>query len=321
MNYIGSKKKLLHYLNEEIIKRTGDNKTFFEPFAGTGVVSQFFKNNGYKVYANDMHYYSYIMLYALIQINDLPENTQSIINHLNNLDGIEGFIFENYAKDRLYFSKDNAKKIDAIRTEIDKLNLTKDLKIYMIASLVESADKVANVASVYGSYLKNLKRSATNPIQLKGINLSHSTQNHVVTMDKAENIIDSVEGGILYLDPPYNARQYGANYHLLDTIALYDNPVIKGISGIRANYEKSVFCSKLSAKENLANLIQKSKSEHVFLSYNNEGLIRPEFIEQLFKDTFRYYDIISKSNHQRFKSNHNKQKNNYVTEYLYYGRV
>ena len=112
-----------------------------------------------------------------------------------------------------------------------------------MASLLESADKVANTASVYGAYLKHIKKSAQKDLKIEPALFSQTKNIHKVFNRSANDLIKEIEGDILYLDPPYNTRQYGANYHLLNTIAKYDSFVPKGKTGLR-NYEKSVYCMK-----------------------------------------------------------------------------
>lgn len=50
---------------------------------------------------------------------------------------------------------------------------------------------------------------------------------------KIEDIIEDIDADILYLDPPYTINQYSTQYHVLETIAKYDDPELKGITGAR----------------------------------------------------------------------------------------
>ena len=95
-------------------------------------------------------------------------------------------------------------------------------------------------------------------------------------------LINKIHGDVLYLDPPYNARQYCTNYHILETIARYDNPEIKGKTGLR-NYDtqKSKYCSKRTVKSEFEDLIKKANFKYIFLSYNNEGLMSVDVIKDI----------------------------------------
>ena len=114
-------------------------------------------------------------------------------------------------------------------------------------------------------------------------------------------LIKKVSGDILYLDPPYNARQYCSNYHLLETIARYDEPEIKGKTGLRANdNQKSVFCMSNKVEAAFSELIKNAKFKYIFLSYNNEGLMSFETIERIMKK-YGKYKVYMKEHH-RYKA-------------------
>lgn len=54
-------------------------------------------------------------------------------------------------------------------------------------------------------------------------------------------LITQIKGvDILYLDPPYNERQYAPKYHILETIAKWDNPKIQGITGMKRLYKPKI---------------------------------------------------------------------------------
>ena len=221
---------------------------FCDLFAGTGIVGRTFKPLVKKIISNDVEYYSYVLNRNYVG-NYKSYDYSNFIETLNDLKGVEDFVFENYsengAEGRLYFSNNNGKKIDAIRIEIENWKLQgkidEDLYFFLLASLIESADKVANSASVYGAYLKKIKASARKELVLKPATFIETKNKHLVFNEDANQLIKKIKGDILYLDPPYNARQYGSNYHLLNTIAKYDTFEPKGITGLRSYY-KSSYC-------------------------------------------------------------------------------
>lgn len=181
--------------------------------------------------------------------------------------------------------------------------------------LLESADKVANTASVYGAFLKHLKKSALKELILTPAEFQSTPNSHLVFKEEANTLIESIQGDILYLDPPYNAREYGANYHLLNTIALYDNFTPKGKTGLR-EYEKSNWCKKAKVASELETLIQLANFPYIFLSYNDEGLLGLKEIQQIFQK-YGKYSLQTKS-YQRFKADSNRiQKQSQTTEYLH----
>lgn len=340
MNYIGSKYSILSYIDEvveDFVKPKNNDIIFCDIFSGTGVVSKYFKEKGYSIISNDIQFFSYVVLKYSIENNDeitfskLEKKRINPFIYLNSIKGKKGFIYKNYALGgnknkefkRQYFSDDNAKKIDACRMTINKWSkkglLNQYEYYYLLACLIEAADKVANTASVYEAFLKDLKKSAQKPIVIKELPLTLKPKNkdYKVYNENSKDLIKIIEGDILYMDPPYNNRKYDTNYHILETIALYDNPKIKGKSGIRVDdNKKSNFCVKKLAALELEELIKNAKFKYILLSYNDEGIISMEEIENIMKKYGKYkrYEKM----HKRFKSDNNREyKKNYTIEYIH----
>ena len=310
MNYIGSKLKLSNWLEAEITNAVGDslsNKVFCDLFAGTGIVGRKFKTNVKQVIANDMEYYSYVLNRNYIGNHQTISKADELLQELENLLPKEGFIYQNYClgsgSERQYFSDENGKKIDSIRMQIEEWKNThyidEDTYYFLLATLLENADKVANTASVYGAFLKNLKRSALKPLSLEPALFEINCNDHQVYQMDANQLIKNISGDILYLDPPYNARQYGANYHMLNTIALYDNFTPKGKTGLR-EYNRSKYCSKSDVTFEFETLIREANFKYIFLSYNNEGLMSVEQVRDIF-ERYGKYDLVQ-TEYQRFKA-------------------
>jgi len=319
MNYIGSKYKLSNWIKEEITKRINPKgKVFCDLFAGTGIVGRSFKKDVKQVISNDMEYYAYVLNRNYIGNHKNFKEKLEVIEYLNNLPlKDDGFIYNNYCSpaNRLYFSDKNGKKIDTIREEIEKFRNNEDLYYFLLASLIESADKVANTASVYGAFLKKIKKSAQKELILESAIYEENKNEHLVFNDDANEVIKKISGDILYLDPPYNQRQYGANYHLLNTIAEYKEFEPRGKTGLR-EYYKSPWCQKGKVKEVFENLIQNAKFEWIFLSYNNEGLMTEKEVEKIMLK-YGKYELIKKE-YQRFKADNNRKQNADKTyEYLH----
>ena len=329
LNYIGCKhtlfKTLLHVCNENISGM--ENKTFLDLFAGTGVVgfnmSLYFRS----CYANDIEFYSYVINYALLTC-DYNEGIQKRIDECNKLDGIEGLIFKNFspndACERMFFTNENAKKADAIRKYIkdlyDSKQITKQDYYFLLASLIVSIDKVANTSCVYGAYLKAFKNSATKNLILmpihkqRVVNIENKVYNlpaeHFGSLENSYHNCD-----VVYMDPPYNQRQYGANYSPLNYIAHYDKDImLNGKTALMANYNKSDFCKKTEVKKTFAALVEGIQCKWLIISYNNEGLIPVnEFKDILLKKgNVKLYKI----KYNKFKAQQNVDKK-FVEEYLW----
>ena len=329
MNYIGSKFKLSSWIKEEIIKVVGSDlsdKIFCDIFAGTGIVGRVFKKDVKQVIANDLEYYSYVLNRNYIANHKVIKNKEEYIKELNNLPlRDDGFIYQNYCmgsgSGRQYFSDENGKKIDTIRIKIQKWyddkKIDDDLYYFLLASLIESADRVANTASVYGAFLKHLKKSAKRELILESADFLQNDNSHQVFNEDSNKLIKKISGDILYLDPPYNQRQYSANYHLLNTIALYKPFVPKGKTGL-PKYNRSNYCKKNEVKSSFEELIKNAKFRYIFLSYNNEGLMSKEDVKNIMKK-YGKYDLVVQE-YQRFKADKTQNRNhkaNKTFEYLH----
>lgn len=328
MNYIGSKYSLLDFLETTIEEVTGykdgDNYIFGDLFAGTGIVGQTYKAKGCTVLSNDIQYYSYVLNKHYIE--NIPELDTSLLYTLNELEPVEGFIYKNYCEGsgsgRNYFTNENGKKCDAIRIELERLHTTgkinDNLYFYYLASLINSIDKYANTASVYGAFLKHIKKSAQKEFQLELLPVISGTIGKAYNNDINE-LASKINGDVLYLDPPYNARQYCSNYHVLETIARYDNPELSGVTGLRnSSSQKSKFCSKRTVSETFEDLIKNAQFKFIFLSYNNEGLMTLDTIKEIMSK-YGEYRFFTKD-YKRFKADKDENRNiaaDSTTEYLH----
>lgn len=351
MNYIGSKLSLLKFLEESIKKVAGKKcRVFCDLFAGTGAVGAYFKKLGHRVIANDIQYYSYILNRHYIGnhqelefqnlTEEMPqlkkiaisERKKYVCDYLSNLKGKKGYICQNYCLSgtqnkevqRQYFSNENGMRCDAIRQKIENWKkqklINKDEYYFLLTSLIESIDKYANTASVYGAFLKHLKKSAQKSLVLQPAELIINDQKHQVYNQDINILIKKIKGDILYLDPPYNQRQYATNYHLLETIARYDNPKIHGKTGLREyQKQKSLYCSRAKVKRAFKDLILNAKAKYIFLSYNNEGLMSAEDIKEIMSLKGKYGFFTR--NYNRFKADQDqnrKYKTDRTIEYLHY---
>ena len=352
MNYIGSKLSLLGFLEESIHKivdkrtRVKKNKIFCDLFAGTGSVGFHFKKLGYKIIANDIQYYSYVLnrhyignhkelkfsklLKYIPRLKNSSDRKTAVCDYLSKLKGKKAFIYNNYCwggtksskNPRQYFSDENGMLCDAIRLKIEEFKkqkwITDDEYYFLIASLLESIDSYANTASVYGAFLKKLKKSALRQLTLKPAQFFKNDQEHEVFNKDINQLITKVKADILYLDPPYNQRQYSANYHVLETIARYDKPQIFGKTGLRSyDSQKSLYCSKAQVKTCFKDLILKANAKYIFLSYNNEGLMSLKDIKEIMSLRGKYGCFTK--DYSRYKADNKRDyKASKTVEYLHY---
>lgn len=254
-------------------------------------------------------------------------------NHFSKMvkNNFKGFISNNYAPNginnkeynRSYFTEENANLIDSVRFFIDFLKqedlINENEYFFLLSSLIDSADKIPNTTGVYGAYLKDFKGRALKRFELKPTPfVTENKENKIfeVYNENAVDLVKKIHGDILYLDPPYNTRQYCDYYHLLETLAKNDNPKIKGKTGIRAdNSQKSKFSVKKEALNQLEELIKNANFKYILLSYNNEGIISLEDLEKVFNKYGKYIKYEKK--YRRYKSSNIENQENYVIEYLH----
>jgi adenine-specific DNA-methyltransferase len=340
MRYYGNKTKLLEFIYENVSSlNVSEEKTFFDLFSGTSSVSNYFKQKDYQVIANDWLYFCYVIAVSKVKINNEPnffnlKNTLKIntlnelYDYLNNLPERSGFITKNYTpfgeSRRQYFSESNGKKIDAIRTLIEEWAESKlinsEEECYLIASLLYAVNKVSNVTGTYGSYLKKWDNRALKELTVQPIKLIYSPREHIVLNEEALDVVGKYEVDILYLDPPYNSRQYVSNYFILELIGVgwfgEKLPEIYGHTGMCSfNNKKSSFSSKVKALDSFESLIEKAKSKYIVLSYNEEGIIDHDEIKRVLSSKGSL--SIKQFKHKRYRSINQDGSFSKTTEFLF----
>lgn len=349
IEFLGNKTQLIDFIYNSIEKETINSpKTIIDLFSGTGVVSSKFKKEGYQVIANDFLLFCtfFAKSYLLVDkepsflgiINNIPSYQSNffethydrVINFLNEIEPAEGFIYKNYSPasekhfdiKRMYFSEQNAGKIDAIRQKITEWEpyLTEGEKSLLITDLLRETVNVSNIAGTYGSYMKYWKKRALATFRLTKSDISpiHKDINleHIVYNKEANDLVREVGAPIIYADPPYTKRQYSAYYHILETIAHGDNPEVTGKTGLRPwEGKNSDYCYKRKAPSALHDLVSNAKCNYFFMSYNSDGQISHENIIEILSEfgNVTFYE----QNYKRYKSNNVSTKEEPLKERLY----
>ncbi len=268
--YLGNKYKLLRFIKAIVSDKCGFVHSFCDIFAGTGVVGEYFNYPAAKIIANDFLSANHVCLQAFLgTAAELQKSVLEKINHLNNLPNDK----ENYFSKHFggtYFTKENARKIGAIREEIDNIAELKDEKNLLICSLIYAADKTANTVGHYDAFRKNLDMLQPVKLLMPAVHYSHNANNEIYKAD-ANTLIKKISCDVLYIDPPYNSRQYSDTYHLLENLAEWNKPAVTGIGKKMSRaHVKSNYCLK-SARNAFADLISHAQCNHILLSYNNTG--------------------------------------------------
>jgi len=339
MRFIGSKSLLLPEIEKFIKSHAKNAKSLCDIFSGTSVVARHFKKD-YKIISNDLLHFSYVLQKATIENNTRPTYKKLIedigldpFTFLNNID-IDNvvfentpFIYENYSpnlkSDRQYLTCNNALKIDYIRQAIEKWKLNELINneeyYYLLAGLIEAIPYVSNIAGTYGAFLKHWDKRALNDLKLIELDIVTNDKNNESFNENSNELIYKISGDILYIDPPYNSRQYAPNYHLLETISRYDNPEISGKTGLR-NYQdiKSKYCSKREVLTTFDNLIENANFKHIVVSYSTEGIMSINDIEKvLIKHGNKSTYSMKKISYRRYKHKPGTVKHN-LHELLFY---
>jgi len=305
MRFIGSKVNLLREIDETVNSIRGSAKTFCDLFSGTASVAKFFKKS-FSILSNDLLYFSYALQRATVMTQETPrfDRLRSYLgldpfSYFSELD-LEcfefkrvPFIFENYSptKDnsRQYFSNENALRIDAFRQLTDEWYdsemITEDEYFYLIAGIVEAVPSVSNIAGTYGAYLKHWDKRTQKTLTPSALPVFDNGMENVCFNRNANDLIREIKGDILYLDPPYNGRQYISNYHILETVARYDSPEISGVTGTRVSPEgSSDYCKKGKVYDAFEDLIANANFKHIIISYSNEGILSEDSIVEMLKN-------------------------------------
>jgi adenine-specific DNA-methyltransferase len=340
LNYIGSKFQLLDWLTEHIREKTGwatfAGKRIADLFAGTGIVSHYFRTQSACVFSNDAELYSAVITHAFtlssytLQCASILRELQAELNANKHAQTV-GFITEKYSpyngNERMFFTVENAKRIDYLRQRLEDLQLADvDEYKFLLASLLLSADAVSNVPAVYGCYLKKFKAKALKNLLFVPIHTmqasreasSNTFNKDVLSAELLSELPASLD--MVYLDPPYNERQYSKNYFPLNMIALTptqqnEEKPLKGKTGIPESCFLSPFCRKGKPVEDaFEKLFKHLDTQWLFLSYNSESIVSKDKMLALM-GKYGTVSVIEKP-YKRFKSfEYNEDKE--ICEYLF----
>lgn len=291
MRYIGNKTKLLKFIEQIIEKHNIRGTSFTDLFAGAGSVGDYFKTK-YSINSNDFMYYAYIFNCAKLLNESQPrfekfvlKYNQEIFEWLNNKQYKSNkhfFIYNNYTPQggRMFFTEENGLKIDGTRITIEELYrdqiISDNEYFFLLASLLESVTKVSNTSGTYEAFFKFWESRAIKGFKLEPLEFVQSKINGINTVFNSDSnsLIREISGDILYIDPPYSVTQYASAYHLLETIARYDFPLIKGVGGKRdKGTNVSLYSRKQFAKEKFEDLFRQSNFTHILISYSNQSIV------------------------------------------------
>ena len=294
--YIGSKYHLLDFISGVVAACAPEARRLADLFCGTGVVAHHFAAQGWAVTAADMLAHNAIAARCFIGGRPGQVDWSRISDLLGQLDALppaSGYCFREFGG--TYFTGANAGRIDAIRERIGRWEadglLSEQERAILLTSLLYAVDKAANTCGQYDAFLKHLGGAPYSddgvhrvdamvykPLRLGLPSVVESAHSQVICGD-AQALIGEVECDLLYLDPPYNSRQYIDNYHVLENIIRWEKPALYGKTRkFERNQLKSAYSRRRSAEAFLLDLIKRARCRHLLLSYNNEGIVSDEAI-------------------------------------------
>lgn len=339
MRFIGCKTLLLENIHNVIKEHVNDARVFCDIFSGTGTVGRYFKQF-YEVYSNDLLYFSYVLQKGTIELDALPkfEKLKAIgiidpIEYFNSCDSMlleslpieKRFFQNNYAPNggRMYLNNENALRIDFARNTVENWLsqgiISHEEYFYLVACIVEGIPFVSNISGTYGAYHKQWERRTFKKYEVINLPIYTNGKQNKCYNEDGVNLLKKIKGDILYIDPPYNERQYLPNYHVLETAAKYDHPILKGVTGQR-EYEnqKSEFCSLKTALSAFESLLCNAQFKHIILSYSTEGIMPLASIEAIMNKYAKQNSVkIYKIPYRRYKSRHQENKDD-LKELLIY---
>lgn len=287
--YIGSKARLIEQIADQIGSPNGGG-FFVDAFCGTGVVAEAAAMMGWPVRVNDNLVSAVISAEArLVSKHEAVFKKlggySGAIKKLNRVEPVRGFMWKTYSPasmdfcgiERRYFTEENAAKLDAMRSLVGEWIhagvINKKEECLLISDLFGAINRSANIAGTFGCFLAKWTSQSQVPLQVCCRELKeeiHVIETCVGDVFEVPNEADD----LVYLDPPYTKRQYASYYHLLETVALDDEPDVEGVAGLRPWRDRaSEFCYKARALKTLTDLVSSLNAGRILLSYSSEGHI------------------------------------------------
>lgn len=322
IKYAGSKRKLLPHILQ-LIRRV-QPRTVLDGFSGTTRVSQMLAQTGHRVIANDLSAWSEIFGRSYLLNPHPTAHYEPLIEHLNALPGADGWFTEHYggesqdrcppSADRLKkpWQKENTRRLDAIRLEIDRLGLSEIERAVLLTSLILALDEVDSTLGHFASYLSEWSPRSYQPLRLRVPQLFPIEQPHVVHRGDISELLPKVEADLAYFDPPYGSNnekmppsrvRYAAYYHLWTTICLNDRPAIFGKAGRRDDSSDKIASSvfedyrrnaagRFVVVDAIERMLRAARARHILLSYSSGGRATAEELHEVIASVGRVIEVL-----------------------------
>lgn len=335
--YLGNKTKLADWIVSVISQQLPAGASVADPMCGTASVSLALAQAGFSVTAADALRFPVIHAQARLLAKEPPRfealgGYESALAWMNQVDPVEGYFFKEFGEAghpangraaRLYFSAENAARIDGIRFGVRALAqegaLTELEHSVLLHHLILATNQVANISGTYGYFHRTLMRTALQPLRVEPIDFEWTPGSHLVLHGDVESLASSFDTDAVYLDPPYTKRQYAGNYHVLETLAQEDEPVAAGDGGLRPWTEQaSAFCYRRSAGRAFRDTLAKLRVPHIFVSYSEDGQVPGAELAAILSDFGKV--TLHEQPHPRYRSS-DRVRRGPVLERLYHVEV
>lgn len=307
IKYIGSKRTLM----PSILRAVGSFESVIsvlDLFSGTSRVGRALKAAGYRVHANDHNAYAAALAACYVQADheDHHRAAAQLIAEFNSLPGKPGYFTETFCERSRFFQPKNGARVDAIREAIAAKSLEPELEAIVLAALMEAADRVDSTTGLQMAYLKEWAPRSYNDLVLRVPDILPRPSAGKCSARQLEAVAAAAEiaADVVYIDPPYNQHSYLGNYHIWESLVLWDKPDVYGVACKRVDcrYRKSDFNSRRYFKAAMRDLLCAIRSKYVVVSFNNEGYLPREEMERLLAECFgkEAYIGVVENEHKRY---------------------
>jgi adenine-specific DNA-methyltransferase len=288
IKYIGSKRALLNEISAGVAALLPNGGYVCDLFSGTSRVGHALKGEGFQVWSNDLNGYAHTLATAYVQSDREVwyDTAEKVIGELSSVKPKAGWFTKTFCEDARFFHPDNGALVDAMRDRVEEMDLEPELKAIVLVSLMEAADRVDSTAGIQMAYMKQWAPRALNTLNLRVPDLQDSGTAGPckATQGDALDIAAQFDGDLVYLDPPYNQHSYLGNYHVWESLVLWDKPETYGVANKRVDVRtrKSAFNSKPGIGPALGAVIEAIRAPNLIVSFNDEGyLSRAQLVEML----------------------------------------
>jgi len=286
IKYIGSKRTLVPEILEAVRGAEGA-ASVLDLFSGTSRVGHALKAAGYRVLANDHNAYAATLARCYVQADaeDVLDDARILVAELNALKGAPGWFTETYCVKSRFFQPKNGERVDAIREAIAAKSLDPELEAVVLVSLMEAADRVDSTTGLQMAYLKEWAPRAYNDLELRLPDVLPRAAHGkgAASCLEAREAASELEADVAYVDPPYNQHSYLGNYHIWESLVLWDKPEVYGVACKRVDVKarRSDFNSRRKAAEALRSLLAAIRAPLLIVSFSNEGYLSRDEMEAM----------------------------------------